>query len=195
MLAAAALVKCRGRIAIDEVSTIAACDVSREVDGLDGSAAAKKVARSLARSLQLALVGKVADQPDPDRRLVAALSGVFDATCYAADMTKTLGCPALLDVAPDDYAKTVMPLALARGMLEAAVERDTNRMVTTAVATVTAETSALDALEVLLARKISAVPVVDATGHLQGIVTSTDFLSLAYRALRGTPIDAPHVKA
>ncbi|KAB2901519.1 MAG: CBS domain-containing protein [Kofleriaceae bacterium] len=61
--------------------------------------------------------------------------------------------------------------------------------------TVRPDDPALAALEVLLTRKVGAVPVVDDAGHLIGIVTSTDFLNLAYRALRGIPIDAPHVKA
>ena len=62
-------------------------------------------------------------------------------------------------------------------------------------ATVGPDTRAVDALEVMLARKVSAVPVIGPTGRLVGIVTSTDFLDLAYRALRGLPIDAPHAKA
>jgi len=49
------------------------------------------------------------------------------------DPNKSLGCPAILDVPAADQLQAVLPLALARGMLEAALERDTNRMVTTAV--------------------------------------------------------------
>jgi CBS domain-containing protein len=61
--------------------------------------------------------------------------------------------------------------------------------------TVGPETTARDALEIMLARKINAVPVVDERGRLVGIVTATDFLELAFRALSGLPVDAPRTEA
>ncbi len=56
-------------------------------------------------------------------------------------------------------------------------------------------TAARDALEMMLARKINAIPVVDEGGALVGIVTATDFLELAYRALAGMPVDVERARA
>jgi CBS domain-containing protein len=57
------------------------------------------------------------------------------------------------------------------------------------------DTLAIDAVEHLLRSKHGALPVVDAQGVLVGIVTSTDFLELARRALSGLDINQPHVRA
>jgi CBS domain-containing protein len=50
--------------------------------------------------------------------------------------------------------------------------------------TVTEDTPAADAVEILIANKIGCLPVVSDDGHLVGLVTDTDFLELASRALR-----------
>lgn len=59
----------------------------------------------------------------------------------------------------------------------------------------TPTTPALDAAVQLLASKRGALPVVDSTGRLLGIVTTTDFVELARRALAGLDINEPHARA
>jgi CBS domain-containing protein len=54
---------------------------------------------------------------------------------------------------------------------------------------------AIDAVEHLLLSKHSALPVVDEQRTLVGIVTATDFLELARRALAGDDVNTPHVRA
>ncbi len=51
--------------------------------------------------------------------------------------------------------------------------------------TVTPETTAAEAAELMLTHRIGALPVVGDEEQLVGIVTETDFLELAYRALSG----------
>ena len=46
----------------------------------------------------------------------------------------------------------------------------------------------------MLLSKHNALPVVDDDRRLLGIVTSTDFLELARRALSGLDIQQPHVR-
>lgn len=60
---------------------------------------------------------------------------------------------------------------------------------------VRADAPARDALELMLERKIHAVPVTDDRGRLLGIITATDFLDLTFRALRGLAIDGPRAAA
>lgn len=64
-----------------------------------------------------------------------------------------------------------------------------------AVKTVPPDMSAVDAVELMLRAKCHALPVVDAQHHVLGIVTSTDFLELAHRALSGLDVTQPHVRA
>lgn len=64
-----------------------------------------------------------------------------------------------------------------------------------AVKTVAPDLPAVDAAELMLRAKCHALPVVDAHHHVLGIVTSTDFLELAHRALSGLEVDRPHVRA
>ncbi|HEY6037925.1 MAG TPA: CBS domain-containing protein [Kofleriaceae bacterium] len=75
---------------------------------------------------------------------------------------------------------------------------DNNRSVASAmtrdVHTVGPKTPALEALEYLLMAKQTALPVVDDDRTLLGIVTATDFLELARRALVGLDIHTPHVR-
>lgn len=56
-------------------------------------------------------------------------------------------------------------------------------VMTTAVQTVTEETSAAEAVELLLEHKFGCLPVTGDDGQLVGLVTETDFLQVAYRAL------------
>jgi CBS domain-containing protein len=48
-----------------------------------------------------------------------------------------------------------------------------------------ADTPAVMAVEAMITRKIGAVPIVDNTQHLLGMVTETDFLEIAHEALLG----------
>ena len=62
------------------------------------------------------------------------------------------------------------------------------------VHTVLATTPAIEAIEYLLMAKQNALPVVDEHRTLIGIVTTTDFLELARRALVGLDVHKPHVR-
>lgn len=62
------------------------------------------------------------------------------------------------------------------------------------VHTVLATTPAIEAIEYLLMAKQNALPVVDERRTLIGIVTTTDFLELARRALVGLDVHKPHVR-
>lgn len=63
------------------------------------------------------------------------------------------------------------------------------------VKTVPPDMSAVDAVELMLRAKCHALPVVDAQHQVLGIITSTDFLELAHRALSGIDVNRPHVRA
>ena len=138
-LASAAVFACELYVADGKLKRLATCDVSREVDRLakhvrwkGDETRAAAVASSVARSMQLFLDGYVSeagDKPASAQRAVEALAGAFDATCYAVDRAKELGCPAILDVPAGQAAKVVATLSGARGALEAALERDTNRLI------------------------------------------------------------------
>ncbi len=54
---------------------------------------------------------------------------------------------------------------------------------------------AVEAVVHLLRTKRSALPVVNEAGVLLGIVTTTDFVELAHRALAGLDIHQPHARA
>lgn len=68
-------------------------------------------------------------------------------------------------------------------------------VMTREVKTIRADATAADAADLLLEYKRGALPVVDAEDRLVGIVTSTDFIELARRALSGLDIHKPHVRA
>lgn len=68
-------------------------------------------------------------------------------------------------------------------------------VMTREVRTIGPDTPAITAVEHLLQYKHSALPVIDQHRVLLGIVTSTDFLELARRALSGLDIHQPHVRA
>lgn len=53
------------------------------------------------------------------------------------------------------------------------------------VQTVTEDMAAVDAVESMLEHKIGCLPVVGDDGHLVGLVTETDFMLVAFRALNG----------
>jgi CBS domain-containing protein len=57
------------------------------------------------------------------------------------------------------------------------------------VITTAADTPAHVAAETMLARGVGSLPVLDSTGALVGIVTITDFLAVARRALLGLALD------
>jgi len=63
------------------------------------------------------------------------------------------------------------------------------------IITVTPGTPAVTAVEELLQHKVSALPVVDERGRPVGIVTSTDFLEIARRALDGIDPTVKHARA
>ena len=63
-------------------------------------------------------------------------------------------------------------------------------IVTRRVHTVVETTMAHRAAAMLLEHKIGALPVVGDDGQLVGLVTETDFLRVAHRALRGRPLAA-----
>ncbi len=68
-------------------------------------------------------------------------------------------------------------------------------VMTRTVNVIRADALAIEAVDQLIRFKHGALPVVDATGKLVGIVTSTDFLELARRALSGLDVHQPHVRA
>ena len=57
------------------------------------------------------------------------------------------------------------------------------------VVTTRPDTTAHAAAALMLDRKISSLPVVDETGALVGLVTQTDYVELARRALLGLPLE------
>jgi CBS domain-containing membrane protein len=65
------------------------------------------------------------------------------------------------------------------------LERPVGDIMTQPVRTIEPEAPAWEAVELLLDHRIGALPVVDPRGELIGIVTDTDFLQVAHRALHG----------
>lgn len=57
------------------------------------------------------------------------------------------------------------------------------------VITTRPEANAHEAADLMLDHKISSLPVVDDTGALVGLVTQTDYVDLARRALLGLPLE------
>jgi len=58
-------------------------------------------------------------------------------------------------------------------------------IMTTRPITVTEDVSAAEAVELMLEHKIGCLPVVSDDGHMVGLITETDFLEVAHRALSG----------
>jgi len=99
-----------------------------------------------------------------------------------------------------DERGRVVGIVSDRDLLRTLPRMDRSRLPVSAVMTLSPHTVAVtatarEALELMLARKVHALPVVDEGGALVGIVTATDFLDLAYRALSGLAIDAPRTTA
>lgn len=61
-------------------------------------------------------------------------------------------------------------------------------LMTTQIRTITADAPAEEAVELLLENKIGCLPVVGDDGQLVGLVTETDFLEVAQRALSGAAL-------
>lgn len=62
-------------------------------------------------------------------------------------------------------------------------------IMTREVVTVQPDSQAHEAAVLMLDLKISSLPVVDDSGALVGMLTQTDFLDLAHRALLGLPLE------
>ncbi len=58
-----------------------------------------------------------------------------------------------------------------------------SEIMTTDIETVQSGTSAAEAVELMLERKIGCLPVTGDDGHLVGMITETDFLQVAHKAL------------
>ncbi len=61
-------------------------------------------------------------------------------------------------------------------------------LMTTKIRTITADALAEEAVELLIENKIGCLPVVGDDGQLVGLVTETDFLEVAQRALSGAAL-------
>lgn len=78
-----------------------------------------------------------------------------------------------------------------RDLLRVALQRThkaVDDVMTRGVETVTPDTPAAEAALLMLDRRISSLPVVDDAGVLVGVVTTTDLVELARRALLGLPL-------
>jgi len=58
--------------------------------------------------------------------------------------------------------------------------------------TVQPETLAYEATALMLDRKVGALPVTDRSGRVVGVITETDFLRVAHRALGGDRLSIEH---
>jgi CBS domain-containing protein len=91
----------------------------------------------------------------------------------------------------DDQGRLVGVLS-DRDILRALAARQPLRvadMMTRDVITTSPQASAHTAAGLMLEHQISSLPVVNDTGALVGLVTQTDFLELARRALLGLPLE------
>ena len=91
----------------------------------------------------------------------------------------------------DDQGRLVGVLS-DRDILRALAARQPLRvadMMTRDVITTSPQVSAHTAAGLMLEHQISSLPVVNDTGALVGLVTQTDFLELARRALLGLPLE------
>lgn len=81
-----------------------------------------------------------------------------------------------------DLTRALEPALAAQGKRATIATGD---VMTTELVVAHPDTPAAMAVEAMIACKIGAVPVVDATNHLLGVVTETDFLEVAHEALLG----------
>jgi hypothetical protein len=137
VLAGAALLKCTTEFDGDK---LAACPVSQLVDHLardeqskDLDAVGRSVARSVARGMLAAISATegTAAEPAPRARLAAAVAGLFDGVCYAL---KEKACPPILDAGALTGDASIVWLSTARGVIEAAIDEDTNRLIASVAA-------------------------------------------------------------
>jgi CBS domain-containing membrane protein len=99
-----------------------------------------------------------------------------------------------------DGAGRLIGLVSDRDVLRASARQPTEPISVASVMTRDVQTClptmpAVEAAVQLLRSKHSALPIVDADGVLLGIVTTTDFVELARRALAGLDIQQPHARA
>jgi len=99
-----------------------------------------------------------------------------------------------------DRDRRVVGIVSDRDVLHASAEHPgeslpIEQVMTRNVRVIPATMPAIEAATHLLESKHSALPVVDADGALIGIVTTTDFVELARRALAGHDVHAPHARA
>jgi CBS-domain-containing membrane protein len=117
-----------------------------------------------------------------------------DESISAADWDMVIGELRHLPVI--DRERRVVGLVSDRDLLRSTAQpASVASVMTRDVRAIGPDTLAIEAVEHLLRSKHGALPVVDAHGTLVGIVTSTDFLELARRALSGLDINQPHVRA
>lgn len=98
-----------------------------------------------------------------------------------------------------DHDRRVVGLVSDRDVLRGLAERPGHLLkvadiMTPQVHVVTAATPASEAAEHMLRHKCHALPVVDDRRALVGLVTSTDFVELARRALAGFDIGQTHAR-
>ena len=99
-----------------------------------------------------------------------------------------------------DHARRVVGIVSDRDVLRAAAMHPGESLSVTQVMSrdvrlISVNSHAMEAAAHMLESKHSALPVVDADGILVGIVTTTDFVELARRALAGIDVNLPHARA
>lgn len=99
-----------------------------------------------------------------------------------------------------DHARRVVGIVSDRDLLRALADHpgealSVRQVMTRDVRLIAANSPAIEAAAYMLESKHSALPVVDADGLLVGIVTTTDFVELARRALAGLEVNEPHARA
>jgi CBS domain-containing protein len=99
-----------------------------------------------------------------------------------------------------DREHRVVGIVSDRDVITASAHRPNESIAVARIMTAEVETAppsmpAIDAAVLLLRSKYGALPIVDERGVLVGIVTTTDFVELAHRALAGLDIHQPHVRA
>jgi len=118
-------------------------------------------------------------------------------TLTSADWDMALGEVRHMPVV--DAERRVIGIVSDRDVLRGLAERHNypirvTDIMTRNLRTVTTATPAAEAVEYMLKSKYHAIVVVDEGRHVVGLVTATDFLELAHRALEGFDIAQPHVR-
>lgn len=113
-----------------------------------------------------------------------------DARCARAELEMKLAAVRHLPVVDADghlvgiVSASDLPSGSAKSTLEV------GDLMHDVVYTVGPDSDAAEAAAMLIDRKIGSLPVIDEQRHLLGIVTETDFLNIAFQALRGLPLHA-----